>query len=193
MLRFARRRAARRRGEERGAALVELVLVATPLLIMILGLVEYGLMWSDSMALDRGSRSAARVASQLSNDARADREALRSLTADFGDSTRLDVQYVVLYEVTASGMDVNCERHSTTTCNHYTPDMLADLAVDTVWECGGGAHDRTWCPTTREAELHDPIDLGVLVVARRAGVTGMFGASSELRSTTVMRLNPIHR
>ena len=76
------RRRRRRADGERGAALVEMGLVAMPLLIMALGLVEFGLMWSDSMALDRASRSAARVAAQLGDDDQADREALRALVSN---------------------------------------------------------------------------------------------------------------
>ena len=193
---LARRRADRRRRRadgERGAALVETALVALPLLTMSLGLVEFGRMWSDSMALDRASRSAARVAAQLGDDPRSDREALRSLVSNIDGQDRVEVEYVIIFEVGTGGMAPACETGSQSTCNHYTAAQLADLDLDSHWECGGVAHDGSWCPTTREAELHAPIDLGVKIVAKRAAVTGLFSDEFDLSTTTIFRLNPIHR
>ncbi len=193
---FRRRRLRHhRRDAERGAALVETGLVAMPLLIMALGLVEFGLMWSDKMALDRASRSAARVAAQLGDDEQADREALRALVSNLQAQDRVEIEYVVVFELVAGKMVPACEVvvHGLPHCNQYPASSLADLDDDSAWGCRAGAHDSWWCPTDRESELHDPVDLGVLIVAKRDGVTGLFGDEFDLESETIFRLNPIHR
>ena len=52
----------RPRGDERGAAAVEFALVVLPLLLILAGIVNFGVMFSQKLALDNAVRQAARGA-----------------------------------------------------------------------------------------------------------------------------------
>lgn len=174
--------------------MVELAIVAVPLLIILLGLAELGLLWRNALTMDQASRSAARVGANLTDNPAADREALRALVSNLDEDELAQIEYVVLYEVDASGdMPAHCDIGSTSVCNHYTPAMLAQLDDDSKWECGSDSFDAGWCPSSRSPEFHTPVDMGVLVVAERAWLSGFFGESMDLTSLTVMRLDPLTR
>ncbi len=174
--------------------MVELAIVAVPLLVILLGLAELGLLWRNALTMDQASRSAARVGANLTNNPAADREALRALVSNLDDDELAQIEYIVLYEVDASGaMPANCDVGSGPDCNHYTPAMLTQLDDDSKWECASGGFDAQWCPTSRNPEFHSPVDLGVLIVAERQWMTGFFGSAIDLTSLTVMRLDPLTR
>lgn len=191
---FRSRRGEDGRSHERGGGMVELALLIAPLMTISLSVVELGLLWQDSLLLHQASRSGARVAAALVNEPSSDREALRAVVSHLDHKDLDDIQYVVIYRLDASGnMPAGCETASQSTCNYYSPAALSELDNDSQWECGGGALDSGWCPTTRNAELHSPIDVGVLVVAEKESLSGFFPTSSQVSAETVMRLNPLTR
>lgn len=191
---FRKPRAGTDRRGERGGALVEMTILAAPLLAIALGTVEIGVLWQQSIVLHEATRSGARVAASLVDDPAADREALRALVSHIGPAELDEVQYVVIYELNGAGeMPVGCDTGSQATCNHYPQAALLELDNDSVWECGGSAHDAAWCPTGRDAEFHSPIDVGVLVVTEQSSLSGFFPGSTEVKAETIMRLNPLTR
>ena len=195
MDRRSHRHAVRKYADDRGVALVEFAMVLLPLLLLLGGILEVGPAYRDSLRFEQATRTAARVAANLTNDDQADRESLRALNSVL-DSDSLDmVEYIVIYELDASGdMPSTCHVASTWVCNRYEPDQLADLDDDASWGCGPAAHDRHWCPTSRAPELTAPVDLGVFVKARRDWTTGLIpGDGVELENETVMRLDPLNR
>lgn len=172
--------------------MVEMAILAIPLMTIALGTIEVGLLWQESTVLNDASRSGARVAAALVDDPAADREALRAVVSHIGDLS--EVEYVVIYELDGSGaMPAGCDTGSQTTCNRYPLSALLELDVDSRWECGASAHDGAWCPTTRMAELHSPIDVGVLIVTAQQPLTEFFPGTVEVRAETIMRLNPLTR
>jgi len=180
---------------QRGAALVEFSLILVPLVLILVGTVELGLAWRDTLTLDQASRSGARVAASLANNPASDREALRALVSVLGPQDLDQIEYVVLYEVGSDGaMPSGCDAASSAQCNRYPQAALADLDNDMRWECSASSHDGNWCPTDREPELTSPVDMGVRIESRRPWVTGMLpGDGITIGSTTIMRLNPLHR
>ena len=184
-----------RRADETGAALVEFALVLFPLLLLLGGILEVGPAYRDSLRYEQASRTAARVAANLTNDAQADREALRALSSVLDESARSRIQYIVVYEVDSDGtMPEICHTASTFRCNRYLPEHLDDLDDDTRWGCTASAHDQHWCPLDRRPELHDPVDLGVYVKSSRDWATGLLpGDGVELENETIMRLDPLSR
>lgn len=174
--------------------MVELAFLTVPLVFILLGVIELGLLWRDALTLDQASRSGARVGANLTNDPQADREALRALVSNLDADQYDEIEYVVVYQVDSAGdMPVSCATTSSTVCNHYTSTMLDQLDNDVRWGCGGSAYDIEWCPTSRNPEFHTPVDLGVHVVTRRVWLTGWFADVTDLTSTTVMRLDPLTR
>ncbi len=189
---------------ERGAALVEYSIVALLLLSMILGAIEMALAWGDTLVLDQATRAAARTGARMTNDGDADREVLRALAANFNAEDLDQVEFVVVYEAAADGsMPSGCLDDSGPGCNRYPEsttstdtfdDVLADLDNDAKWGCGPSAHDDAWCPTNRDPQFHTPVEMGVYVQARRTWISGALpGGGLDLKSTTVMRLDPLVR
>ncbi|MEM8922858.1 MAG: TadE family protein [Actinomycetota bacterium] len=184
----------RRRRGERGAALVELALVVSPLIFIALGAFEIGLAWREKLMFDQASRSAARVGASLTDDPVADREALRALVSNL-DADRLgQIEYVVIYQSSGSGtMPSGCSSGSMPGCNHYPLSALQQVYDDTKWECGTGALDDSWCPTSRDSELHSPVDLGVYIAADHDWFSGLMPWDISINANTIMRLDPITR
>ncbi|MEM7276310.1 MAG: TadE/TadG family type IV pilus assembly protein [Actinomycetota bacterium] len=186
-----------RRGErrrERGAALVEMAIVAGPLLVIMLGIIEVGLLWRESLVLHEATRSGARVAASMVDEPASDREALRALVSYLDADDLAEIEYVVIYRHDGTGtLPAGCEASSQANCNHYPAAALGDLDDDSRWECVGAAYDGAWCPTTRAAELHSPIDIGIRIVSNEPPLTGFFPATVDVTAETVMRLNPLTR
>ena len=179
------------RDEQRGAAFVELVFVVPILMALVLGMLEVGVAWRDSVTVSTASRNGARALAQLATDDQADREALRAALAVFGaDADRIEL--VIVYESDGSGqVPTPCFAGSTSYCNRYTPVELAELAVDGRWGCGAGTNDDSYCPTSRDRRAQTADHVGVYVQFDRPMLTGIFGGGSyTLDETTVMRLEP---
>ncbi len=179
---------------ERGAALVEFATVALLLVFIMLALVELGLLWRNALNLDQATRSGARVAANLVDDPNADREALRALVSNLDGEEFGQVQYVVVYRPDSSGqMPAGCTSGSSAVCNHYPASALTQLDDAGKWGCGAGALDTGWCPADRAPELHAPIDVGIHIEAQREWLTGLAPDALTIRSTTIMRLDPLNR
>ncbi|MEM7337464.1 MAG: TadE family protein [Actinomycetota bacterium] len=179
---------------ERGAAILELAFVFVPLILIAVITVELGLMWKQQLDVDQSARAGARAAAALTNDPEADREALRSLVGSLSPEALANVDAVVIYQAPASGdMPGICAISSTSMCNRYPASVLADLDDDSRWGCGGAAHDRFWCPTARDPQLHAPVEAGVRIEFRHDWRLGMFPDGVDLSATTVMRLDPLIR
>ena len=178
-------------GRERGAAFVELVLVIPILFLIVLGMLEVGTAWRDSVTVSTASRNGARAIAQLAVDDQADREALRAAIAVFGaDVDRIEL--IIIYESDGSGQVPSpCFSGSTSYCNRYTPVQIAELGTDARWGCGAGTNDNAYCPTGRDRRAQTADHVGVYVQFDRPMVTGVFGGGSyTLDEATVMRLEP---
>ena len=77
MFTMMRNRRRRRANGDRAAALVEFVLLAPVLIIVVAGVLEFGMAWRDSMTVSNALRSGARVGPSSSHD-RAARSSDRS-------------------------------------------------------------------------------------------------------------------
>ena len=81
----------RLRGDE-GVVLVELVLVPPLLVLLSIGILEYGAGWNDATAAERALLTGGRVLSNEGNARQADQEALIALSAGLEPGTRSDVR-----------------------------------------------------------------------------------------------------
>ncbi|MFT7600408.1 MAG: Flp pilus assembly protein TadG [Acidimicrobiales bacterium] len=208
MYALRRRLRNRRNGSERGSVLIELTLVTPLFIMMVMGMLELGVAWRDSITVTQASRQGARVGSHLGDASagtlaattRPEQELLLSLrtvlTPEEGQ-----IQYVVVYNSDANGgMVAACDPRIQATptsvngqCNVYTGAQLTTIiANDSQWNskgnCTAGLADTAWCPTMRS---NSDEYLGVYVQFERPKVTGFFGTGSyELKATTVMRIEP---
>jgi hypothetical protein len=190
-------RRSRGRGE-RGAALVEMVLIVPVLLTLALGVAEFGLGWKDSLTVSNAMRAGARVGSSAANARTADYEVLQAVEAALESIPNDAIEQIVIYE--ANGPDgvipTDCaDGNPGPTCNVYVAADLdrpdTDFAGGT---CAASSPDWNWCPTdrlARQSGVGGPPDyLGVWIRIRHDFVTGFFGGSMTITDSAVMRLEP---
>lgn len=194
-------RPTRTRKRERGAAFVELAIVAPLFIALSLGVFEIVVAWGHSQTVVEAARGAARTATQTGQAEQADQVALRSIKATFDDDW-VDVQRVVVYEATSAdgSPPAGCVASGVTTspgginCNVYISADLGDVLNDTRFyngpDCGSG-QSSNWCPTQRDNELDGAQWVGVWVEFEQPWLTGMFSVGTyTIVESTVMRMEP---
>lgn len=200
--RSARRSEGRRapRGE-RGASLVEAAIVIPVLAAVLLSTVELGLMLRAKHVVTQAAASAARAAAGQGADRLADYAAIDAAVATVAD-TRTELVAIVVFRPTESGeMPHACASQSVNNvCNYYSEQFLNQFRQQAATPTGGqvrfavpcsGAVDGAWCPPTRDARQAGGLDdLGVTVILRRKGLTGIFGDSQLIRETSITQLEP---
>jgi Flp pilus assembly protein TadG len=194
------RRARRGRGED-GAALVELAICATLLIVIAFGIVEFGNAWNRKLQVETAVRAGARVGSGLGHDRSADKGLLQATVSALNDFGVDNVNYVVVYKsTTADGKPQgNCASTPPASvagsCNVYTGTQLANLAsLDFTSACTGNtglAVDKSWCPTGRQNVQSAGADyVGVRIDANYVTATGIFKSPFHINSRAVMRIEP---
>jgi hypothetical protein len=190
------------RGDE-GAILVEFALFAPMLVVLAMGLLEFGLAFKQANTLRTATRAAARAGSNTfaggGNSSDADLNILLSLKAGVSSIDSDDIVRVVIYRANSSSGDVpaTCKGFNPSNglygspgganCNVYTGDFLA--ALGTTWNDG---YDNGWEPeTARDVDSVGGTDfIGVYIATDHALLTGIFGDSLTMTDNTVMRLEP---
>ena len=192
------RRAVRR---DEGAALVEFALVAPVFLLVIFGILEFGLAFKDYLTVTNTSRSSARVASAGGADVDADYAIIQSLSRESSAMSVGDIQRMVVYRASGPGDPVpaSCAAGNSAAgvCNVYT---VSDFQrPPAAWGClSPTSLDGWWCPTSRKVAITaanggPPDYVGVWVKARHNFITGLFGANLTFTDQTVMRIEPRRR
>ena len=195
------------RGKEReqGAALVEMAMVLPLLVLLVFGIVEFGLAFNKRLTVGNASQSAARVGSAIANNEYADISLLESLEQGLialPNAGQDVVKTVHVYEANSAGNPVGgCP---STTCNVYTysynpsgcnwtpcpdPDAPVNFDVSTL----------SWSPEDRSATVGSLDVLGVRVFFSHTWITGGFplgdvtcsgGTTDCWQDTAIMRLEP---
>jgi len=191
------------RMSDRGVALVEMALVAPFLTLVAAGVMEYGLLWRDSLTLTSSTRAAARIVSNLGDDVVADREALISLSAGLADTSNFTIEGVLIYDATgqadgeppAACFDASDDPVAVSgLCNVYAAADLLDLESGRFDACTGSSPITDFCPTARNSDQASGVALtsvGIWVRIQRDYVTGLFpGDGVTIEDHTVMRVEP---
>ena len=184
---------------ERGVVIVEFAIVATLFVVLILGIFEIGMAWSDNQVVTQSARNGARVGSQRGVAPDADQSTLQAVAAGLGSGNGT-ITRVVIYEADINGnMPSACEAATagysgSANCNVYGPTELANLSTAGFWGSGTacGSADGNWCSVTDRSDNQLNSDfLGVRVEIERDFLTGFFGAGKQtITEQTVMRIEP---
>ncbi|MDX2343692.1 MAG: pilus assembly protein [Acidimicrobiia bacterium] len=106
---------------EKGAALVEFAMVASVLLMIVFGIVEFGLAFRDRLTMANSTQGASRIAAALGNDAASDYETLLGLAQSLQTLPASGigiVKSVDIYEADGNG-DPPASGCPGPKCNHY--------------------------------------------------------------------------
>lgn len=180
------------RRRERGAVLVEAALMLPLALLILFGIIEYGLAFKNAQTVLAATRNGARTAAAQPREAdyhTSAAEAVRGalLNAFSGGQ----IQRLVIYKADPStgdptdATDPDDPWTCTANCYRFTWNQSLGTWVDT------GA--TSWPGSSQAAcgGVADTDYVGVWVQARHDYLTGLFGSSRTLRERTVMRLEPI--
>ena len=187
----------RRRGES-GAALIELAMFAPFFIFMVMGMMEFGLMWRDSITVTNSARAGARIGSNAADDNLADYSVVLNVAGGLSDINPGDLRKVVVFEATSPTGQVpaGCLTASGPSCNLYEFPAAAGLVEANFGAdgCVSGEPDDGWCPADRDntqVSTGGGDYLGVYVEVYRGYVTGLFpGGGLVLKDTAVMKIEP---
>ena len=194
----------RRRKEagSRGAAIVEFVLIAPVFVLIVAGVLEFGLAFRDSMTVSNALRAGARVGSNAGRERSADYTILKSIEAAMAEVPSSRIERIIVYKAATADSSVPnaCLAVSgssggvTGVCNVYRASDLARPATDFAGTttCTSSSPDRHWCPTSRQAQQALGADyLGVYMEVRYTYVTKLFpGTGVTIHDRAIMRLEP---
>ena len=182
----------RRTGRERGAVMVEMALVLPLLLLLVIGIIEFGLLFHERLTVASAASSAARTGATMGIRDEADFAILQALEAGLYDQVdpAVIIQVDIFRAHPMSGAKTgDYDRYSylplaTTGCKW---DPCPDLAED--------GPQGFWVPSTRDTTLDEGgggLDvLGVEIIYHHSAVSGMIpGIERDLTERALVRLEP---
>jgi Flp pilus assembly protein TadG len=200
---------------EQGSLLPEFALAAPLLLVMLLGIFEFGMAWRNSNLFGATMRGAARSTAQMQDDPQADRVGLQSYQGSIAGLKRTTTQKVIIYLVNDTNpngaLPTACQNASTagtppfgvntgtmatgTRCNVYTPGQLAAAnLVAANFGCAAGDYDVNFCPTTRVKSLagSGPTIIGVWAQVQYQTITKILPVSTiTITDKATYRVEPV--
>lgn len=209
-LMLLRSRIRRARTDERGAGMVEMALVFPILVMLVLGVFEFGMAWRSSLTVSNALRSAARSGANSGEDRMADHNVIAAAVSAMAKADGATITKLVIFKSnTANGaVPSQCLTASALAaggvssggaaagvrCNVYDGADLATLEPSDFSgtpDCDDFAVDKVWCPTSRNAAQAAGADyLGIYIEVRQDFQTGFFGSGITIKDTAIMRLEP---
>ncbi|MDP1821290.1 MAG: TadE/TadG family type IV pilus assembly protein [Acidimicrobiales bacterium] len=187
---------------DRGAAMLELMLLLPFLLLLAFGGAELGVAWVTDNRVEGAVAQAARIGASSGGRVEADRDILVALRAGLpaGELARLD-RVVVYLPIDAAGtVPPGCIKSAgdptdggLAGCNSYSGATVRGISATSMTGFGGtvGKWDAFWPPASRRDALLDPPDhIGVWVRTTHVGITGLAFDEITVVESTVFRIQP---
>ncbi len=176
-----------RRGD-RGAVAVEMAIVVPVLVLLAFGMLEFGLAFTNKLAMSHAVNQATRHATVLGTDDYADIEILNALDAGLSGNVRAIV-HVDIFKANASGTPLVWDR--------YTPNDGTACGWDPCPDPGLGppiyGSPSDYEPCSRDIKIGDgKVDtIGVQVAYTHTWITGVLGLPPQTwHETARARLEP---
>ncbi len=205
---------AKRLSGDDGAALIEGALVAGPFFLLVFGILEFGLLFKDHLSVAAVATSSARSASTLGSYVESDFRILEQIDKRAAGLNRRNIHTIVIWHATGPGDPVpaGCldgtgqdgaapPGRSYGACNVYDYTDLAGWDVsDFDCDPASGPADYNWCASDRKDFIIDDPDtawddagtdyVGVYVAADYSYITGLFGDTATLSSSSIIPIEP---
>jgi hypothetical protein len=180
----------RHTGRERGAVMVEMALILPLLLLLVIGSIEFGLLFHERLTIASAASSAARTGATMGERDEADFAILQALEA--GLYNQVDTAVIIRVEIFKANPITGAKLGPTDSYTYVggsgckwnpCPDLAADGPTG------------SWLPSTRDTVL-DPsgggLDvLGVEITYHHTPVSGMIpGLDRDLTERALVRLEP---
>lgn len=183
--RLARARAARRRGE-RGAVAIEAAILTPLLLLLVFGIIEFGFLFKDWLAITSSVRAGTRMASAEPRFATFAQDAANQVAKEGAALDMGNVQELWVYKAAADGYPVG-GTSAFTSCS---------ACVKFHWNASTKKfvpYSNTWAATSQNAcqgdANHDSV--GIFLKIQHDGITGLLFNDMIIREHSVMSLEPI--
>lgn len=182
--------------------MIEAALISPVFLLLVFGVLEFGLAFRDYLTVNNAAQGGARAGAIAGNDTDADYKIIDAIRTEASAVSPGQVKRVVIFK--ASGTTTPVPQACTTSstgiqdvCNVYLTSDLTQSDPSAWDNCNDPTNPaRFWCSTTRKtaataAAGNGPPDyLGVWVQVEHPWVTGLFGKTIDLTSTTIAKLEP---
>lgn len=185
MRRLVQRLRSRPSGEA-GAAAVEAALVTPLILLLLFGIIEFGMVFKDWLAVTSSVRAGARIASAEPRIATFATDAAAQVANEGSAIDKNSITKLWVYKTDASGNPVG-----------VTGDFVSCSAcVQFKWDSSSNSFTQTsntWSASSQNACLGDATrnGVGVYMQVRHQAFTGLIFDHLDLSSHTVMTLEPI--
>jgi Flp pilus assembly protein TadG len=171
------------RRSDRGIAAVEAAIVTPIFMLVVIGIIEFGLVFKDQLAITSAVRAGARIASAEPRIATFATDAAAQVAREGSALDMSDVQALWVYQADASGHPVGAGgtfNSCATNCDVFSWDGSQFVQTGGAWN----ATSQNACQGTQDS-------VGVYLLFRHPGVTQAFFDHLGLSSYTVMRFEPI--
>lgn len=202
------------RGRQRGAVLIEFVVIVPVLLTLAFGTAEFGMAWRESAALTRTTGQAARTLSSIGSNSYADKEMLLAFSTSLGSSPRVSMQaddFVIVYNaksspdgrVPAGCLSGGIPQSVPNLCTVYTKsDIDSQLAgytsadlLDSDCQSAASAGEgwdpcsRNWFTSNQNPDAAAQTEVGVYAQVTYSPITGSF-LGMKLTRESVYQIEP---
>jgi Flp pilus assembly protein TadG len=181
----------RNSGRERGAVMVEMAVILPLLLLLVIGAIEFGLLFHERLTIASAASSAARTGATMGIRDEADYAILQALEAGLYD--QVDTSVIIRVDI------FKADPITGQKTGNYDRYLYQPLATTCKWSpCPDVAEDGpvgTWVPASRDTTLDEGgggLDvLGVEIIYHHTAVSGFIpGMDRDLTERALVRLEP---
>lgn len=205
---MSERRSNRRLRGDEGAAIVEFALFGPFLVLISLGIFEFGLAWREVQVIERTTEASGRAVSTFGafNSSFADYDALQAVNAGLSGLDHVELRKVIIYrstttngQPTAGCLAAAVPGGVNGQCNVYSPSQVATTnpsgfprGTISAPICAGGSWDIRWCFTSRQRDPTNGADyIGVWIEADYRSFTGLLPTTVTIERNAVFQLEPL--
>jgi hypothetical protein len=184
--------------------MIESVLMLPFLVTLMVGILEFGMAWRDSIAVSAALRQGARTAASQGASGTSDYYALQALNAGLSGVPSDAIRRIVVYNATTNpapdptclGMTAPSGQTGARACNVYDASALllgsSSFSEGATSSCPSSAVDRWFCPVTRNVVQSSGADaVGIYIELRHDFASHIFGPGLTIKDKFVVRLEPI--
>jgi Flp pilus assembly protein TadG len=182
---WSKARSGHLRRSERGAALVEAAIILPVVVLIVFGIIEWGLAFKDALTVSSATRAGVRTASAMPRQSNMPAQTKAAMEKAVAALPNGAIQQMWIYKADPSTgfPDGGSSFTSCTTCFVYNWDTATQKFVS--------AGSQTWPSTTQSACAGSVDSVGVYLKVNHALITGFFGNNVVLKDHTVMNLEPV--
>jgi len=201
---------ARGRGDQ-GSVVVEMAFVAPLLVLLVLGILEFGTAWRERANLTGALQAAGRIDAASGATRDADYLALQAFYDQMSQNHELSIDQVIIYRSATSdgGPPAACLTSpggsAGDQCSSFTWTQVAQVGQDPTpgrpvlaadfatagGTCASSAWDGDWCPLGRHDQQSDPPDfVGIYAHGSYRSQTGLLPTTVTFTDQVVYRLDP---